>query len=109
MHADALAAEAAEAADDGRVLAELAVAGERREILDQAGDVVERNAAAPDGGRPGSSARASAWHRVLGALRGLRLEPADLLADGDRVAGLGSARNSSTLASSSATGFSKSR
>ena len=31
-HADALAAEAAEAADDRRVLAELAVAGERREI-----------------------------------------------------------------------------
>ena len=41
MHADALAAEAAEAADDGVVVAELAVAGERRELGDQRADVVE--------------------------------------------------------------------
>ncbi len=39
--ADALAAEAAEAADDRRVLAELAVAGERCEFGDQAGDGIE--------------------------------------------------------------------
>ena len=43
--ADRLAAEAAEAADDGLVLAEFAVAGERREILDQPGAVVRGNAA----------------------------------------------------------------
>ena len=35
-----LAAEAAEAADDGLVLAEGAVAGQRRELLDQRGAVV---------------------------------------------------------------------
>ena len=35
MHRDPAAAEAAEAGDDRRVLAELAVAGERREIVDQ--------------------------------------------------------------------------
>ena len=40
------AAEAAEAADDGLVLAELAVAGERRELGDQALAVVDGNAAA---------------------------------------------------------------
>ena len=39
--ADALAAEAAEAADDRRVLAEFAIAGERDEIGDEPGDVVE--------------------------------------------------------------------
>jgi len=38
--ADALAAEAAEAADDGRVVAEFAVAGERDEAGNQAGDGV---------------------------------------------------------------------
>src|SRR5690606_13668895 len=39
--ADAAAAEAAEAADDGGVLAEFAIAGEWHEIGDQAADVVE--------------------------------------------------------------------
>src|ERR1700741_482812 len=39
--ADAVAAEAAEAADDGLVLAVLAVAGERDEILDQRRHVIE--------------------------------------------------------------------
>ena len=61
--ADALAAEAAEAADDRVVLAELAVAGERREIGDQRARRSRGNAAAADGARPASSARASAWHR----------------------------------------------
>ena len=39
--ADALAAETAEPADNGGVVAELAVAGQRHEIGDQPGDVVE--------------------------------------------------------------------
>ncbi len=39
--ADALAAETAEAADDGVIVAELAVARQRREIADQAIDIVE--------------------------------------------------------------------
>ena len=56
--ADALAAEAAEAADDRLVVAELAVAGERHEIGDQGGDVVEAARAARGGARPASSARA---------------------------------------------------
>ena len=62
-HADGLAAEAAEAADDGLVLAEVAVAGERREIGDQRRRCSRGNAAARDGARPASSARASAPHR----------------------------------------------
>ncbi len=87
-HADGLAAEAAEAADDGRVLAELAVAGERNEIGDQAGDVVEAM-------RPLRMARHLRFlpGRELGIEflergRCLRLEPADLVADGDRVVAL---------------------
>ena len=39
--ADGLAAEAAEAADDGGVVAVFAVAGERQEIGDQRADVIE--------------------------------------------------------------------
>ncbi len=56
--ADRLAPKAAEAADDGLVLGKFAVAGERREILDQPGAVVRRNAAVADGARRGSSAMA---------------------------------------------------
>src|SRR6266540_1541248 len=41
-HADALAAEPAEAADDRVILAEFAVAGERREVGHQGVDVIER-------------------------------------------------------------------
>ena len=40
-HADAFAVEAAEAADNGIVVAEFAVAGERHEIGDEASDVIE--------------------------------------------------------------------
>ena len=57
--ADGCAAEPAEAADDGLVLAELAVAGERREIGQELARRIRRNAAAPDAARPVSSARAS--------------------------------------------------
>ena len=40
-HHDGAAAEAAEPADDRLVLGEVAVAGQRREVLDQRVDVVE--------------------------------------------------------------------
>ncbi len=86
--ADALAAEAAEAADDGGVLAEFAVAGERGETLDQAGDVVEAV-------RPLRMARhlrllpgREVGIELLERDRRLHLEPADLLADGDRLVAL---------------------
>ena len=56
--ADRLAAEAAEAADDRLVVAEFAVAGERRELGDEPVACSRRNAAAADGARPASSATA---------------------------------------------------
>ena len=108
-HADALAAEAAEAADDRVVLAELAVAGEGDEIGDQGCDVVEAM-------RPLRMARDLRLlpRRQLGVevaqrLRRLGLEPADLVGDAAPLPAACIARSSSTLASSSATGFSKSR
>ena len=82
--ADALAAEAAEAADDGLVVAEFAVAGERNEIGDQAGDIVEAM-------RPLRMARhlrllpgRQVGIELLERQRRLHLEPADLVADRDR-------------------------
>ena len=60
---DRAAAEAAEPADDGLVLGEVAVAGERREVLDQRADVVEAV-------------------RALGMARHLRLLPGRQLAVG---------------------------
>ena len=56
--ADALAFEAAEAADNRLVLAERAVARERREIGDQLSGRNRGSAVAADGARPASSARA---------------------------------------------------
>src|SRR5262245_20350261 len=85
--ADALAAEAAEAADDRLVVAELAVAGERYEVGDQRAYVVE--AARPVGVArdlrllPGREAGIE----VLERLGGLRLQPADLLPDCRRALG----------------------
>ena len=83
--AEALAAEAAEAADDRLVVAELAVAGERHEVGDQRGDVVEAV-------RPLGMARhlrllpgRELGIELLERLRGLGLEAGNLLADGDRV------------------------
>ena len=62
--ADALAAEAAEAADDGRVVAEAAVAGQRNEVARSARRYSRDNAAAAGGARPASSATASGWRRA---------------------------------------------
>ena len=83
--ADALALEPAEAADDGLVLGELAVAGERDELGDQRADVVEAM-------RPLRMARDLRLlpGRQLGVeiaklLRGFGLEPGDLVGDVGRV------------------------
>ena len=86
--ADALAAEAAEAADDGRIVAEFAVAGERDEIADQAGDIVEAM-------RPLRMARhlrllpgRQVGIELLERERRLHLEAIDFVADRDGAAGL---------------------
>ena len=82
------AAEASEAADDRLVLAELAVAGERREVADQLGAVVGEM-------RPLRMARdlrllprAEAGVEVLQRRRGLGLEPRHVVDDRDRVVAL---------------------
>ena len=84
--ADALAAEAAEAADDRRVLAMLAIAGERHEIGDQRGDVIEamRPLRMPRHLRllPGRQSGIEFLER----LRRLALDAADFLADRVAVA-----------------------
>ena len=85
----------------------LAVAGERHEVLDQRRHVIKamrplrmpRHLRLLPRGEPGID--------LLERLRRLAFDAADLV--GDRVAVALSARNSSILASSSATGFSKSR
>ena len=107
--ADALAAEAAEAADDGLVVAELAVAGERHELGDQPGDVVEAMRPLRMAGDLRLLPGRQLGVELLQRRAAFAFEPADLVGDGDRVAGSPIARSSSTLASSSATGFSKSR
>ena len=108
MHHDRAAAKPADAAHDGLVLGEVAVAGERREILDQGADEVEAM-------------------RPLGVARDLRLLPGRELGVGVDEGGcafcssfvtssaicgppsLCIALSSDTLLSSSAIGFSKSR
>ena len=90
------------------VLAELAVAGERRELGDQRVDVVEAMRPLRMARHLRLLPRRQVGVEVAQRLRRLGLEPRDLVADvGCRSAA--SARSSSTLASSSATGFSKSR
>ena len=107
---DGAAAEAAEPAHDGLVLGEVAVAGQRREVLDQGVDVVE--AMRPLGMArdlrllPGRELGVGVDQRLLRLLLELR----DLVGDRDRaVVACRCARSSATLLSSSAIGFSKSR
>ena len=81
------AAEAAEPGDDRRVLGEFPVAGERREILDQelAGIVDEMRPVGMAGDLrllPGRQLGVDVGERLAGA----RLQPGDLVIDGDRVA-----------------------
>ena len=87
-HAQAVAVEAAEPADEGVVVAELAVAGERGEIGQQRRHIVEAvrplRMARHLGFLPGRQRRVELLQRRVG----LAFEPGDLLADGDRVAGL---------------------
>src|SRR5262249_28750253 len=80
--ADALAAEAAEAADDRLVVAELAVAGERDEIGDQGRHVVEAMRPLGMAGNLSLLPRREFGIDVLEGLRGLGLETGNLLADG---------------------------
>src|ERR1700741_4421105 len=82
---DAFAAEAAEAADDCSVVAELPVTGERQEIGGQAGDVVEAVRALRMSGNLSFLPGREFGVELLQSQCGLRLEPADFLADGDSV------------------------
>src|SRR4029077_17222657 len=86
--ADALAAEAAEAADDGRIVAELPVTGESDEIADQPGDVVETVWPLRMPGNlsllPGCELRVE----LLQSQRCFRLQPVDFLADRDGISPL---------------------
>src|SRR3984957_6757275 len=82
--ADAVAAETAEAADDGFVLAVLAAARERDEILDQRRDIIEAMRSL----RMSRHLRLLPWREpgieLLERLRRLAFDAADLV--GDRVA-----------------------
>ncbi len=82
----ALAAKAAEAAHDGLVLAELAVARERREIGDEGGDVVEAVRSLRMTRDLRLLPRRQAPIERLQRLCGARLEAFDLLADRHRIA-----------------------
>src|SRR4029077_2733469 len=84
--ADALAAEAAEAADDGRVLTVLAVAGERHEVLDQGGDVIEAMRPLRMPRHLRLLPRRQARIELLERLRRLAFDAADFLGDGVAVA-----------------------
>ena len=84
--ADRPAAETPETADDRRVLGELAVAGERREIVEEALGIVDEMRPVGMAGDlrflPGGQPLIDVGER----LGGLRLELGDLLADRHRVA-----------------------
>src|SRR5579859_6950731 len=84
--ADALAAEAAEAADNSGVVAEAAVAGERHEIADELADIIDamRSLRMPRHLRllPRRQARVE----LLERLARFDLDAVDFLADGDGVA-----------------------
>ena len=87
--ADALAAEAAEAADDRVVVAELAVAGQGHEVGDQGADIVEAMGPLGMAGDLRLLPRRELGIEVLERLRRLGLQAGDLLADcGRAVAGL---------------------
>ena len=79
--ADRLAAEAAEAADNGRVLAVLAVAGERHEVGDQRRDIVEAMRPQRMPRHLRLLPRRQRGIELLEGDRGLALDTADLFAD----------------------------
>ena len=84
--ADRFTFESSEAADDRLVLAEIAVAGEGRELGDEALDVVAEARTALDardlGLLPGRQVGVEIGQRLVGA----GLEPGDFLGEGGRVA-----------------------
>ena len=84
--ADAVAAEAAEAADDGRVLAVLAVAGERHEVLDQRRHVIEAMRPLRMPRHLRLLPRRQPGIEFLERLRRLAFDAADLVGDGVAVA-----------------------
>src|SRR6185312_2591454 len=85
--AHAPAAEPTEAADDRRIVAELAIARERNEIRDQSGNVIEAVRAL----RMTRHLSFLPWREIciqfLQSLRGFHLEVVDLLTDCDGVSG----------------------
>src|SRR6185437_2689937 len=85
-HADRLALESAQAADDRLVLAEITVAGERRELGDEPLEIVAEPRA-PLGARdlgllPGREVGVEVGQRLFGP----RLEPGDLVGDRGGIA-----------------------
>ena len=106
---DPAAAEPAEAADDRLILAEGAVAGQRHEILDQAGDIILEmrplGMAGDLGLLPGRQLGIGVAQQPLGACpRAGAISASILGSPADAVS-----RSSAIRASSSAIGFSKSR
>jgi hypothetical protein len=104
------AAEAAQAADDGLVVGELAVAAQLDELVDQGRACSPSGAAARDGGRPWSSARRRARSRPSRAASRRAVRSASIsLSNSPGPAVSESFDSSSILLSSSAMGRSKSR
>src|SRR5262249_1934064 len=87
-HADAFAVEAAETADDGVVLAEFAVPGERREIRDQRRHVIEAVGPLRVARDLSLLPRRQPGIEFVKRQRRLGFEPRDLVADRERIAGL---------------------
>src|SRR5262249_46475731 len=85
-NAEALAVETTEAADDRLVVAELAVAGDRREIADQSVDVVQAVRPLRVARHLRLLPRREVGKQRLQRLGGAGLEALDLLADRHRVA-----------------------
>ena len=98
-----------EPADDRRIVGERAIAGQRQEIVGDAGDIIleMRPLRMPRDLRllPRRQLRIGVAQQLVG----LGLEPVDLGVDVDVVALFAVSRSSATRVSSSAIGFSKSR
>ena len=88
MHADAFAAETAEASDNGLIVAEFTVARERHEIGDQLGHIVEAMRALRVARNLRFLPRGQVFVEFFERDGGLAFQPADLVANGDRTAGL---------------------
>src|SRR5579884_3277532 len=107
--ADTFAAKAAEPTHNGRVLSEFSVTRQRNEVGNQTSNVFEAMRPLRMTRNLGFLPRREVRIELFKRDRGLDLQTRDFFADGERVASFPIARSSSILASSSATGFSKSR